>query len=243
MSIINLLPEDYIKRRQRQRANMLCLGLFVVVMVAVGGAAFVTERSNRYTTQVANRVDAAYLEAGKLIEQLQQLEGQKQRMLHKAELASRLLERVPRSTLLAAVTNALPHNASLTQFNITPKQIIANAPPTRKESAESKFQKIQDQRMGQPQSTTVFIMEATGLAGTDVDVAKFIANLISNPLLTGVDLVYSQEKVVEGRMVREFQVRMEVKPDIDVMDFTREDGQSRPGDALSAAVSGNGARS
>ena len=230
MSTINLLPEDYLKRRMQRRANVLCLALFAVVVAAVGAAALVSDQSTRHTLQVARDVKAQYLEATKLIEQLKQLEDRKQRMLHKAQLTARLLERVPRSTLLAVVANALPRQASLTKFQIVPKQVFGLSDPTPPSGKpKTKFEKLQKERSNPPQATVVYSMEATGLAGTDLDVAKFLANLVGNPLLTNVDLVYSQEKSIESKLVREFQVRMELKNDIDVIDVIQNAGKENVG--------------
>jgi Tfp pilus assembly protein PilN len=206
---------------------MLCLTLFLVVMAGLGAAVLVSEQSTRHTRQVAQMVNASYAEATRLIEQLQELEIQKQKMLHKAEMTAALLERVPRSTLLAVVTNALPRQASLTRFHLLPKQIVTRADPKPAGDPNSKFQRLQDQR-GETQAIQVVAIEVDGLAGTDVEVARFIANLARNPLLTGVDLVYSQEKVVGGSSVREFQVRMEVKPNVDVMDLLGSAEEPQP---------------
>ena len=56
----------------------------------------------------------------------------------------------------------------------------------------------------------------TGLAATDVEVAKFIAQMAKCPLMESVDLVYSEEKKISGSMVRTFQVEMQLKGDADV---------------------------
>ncbi len=230
MSIINLLPDDYLRRRQQQRANGLCLLLFLIVMAGLLAALAVSERSLRRTRHVAERVDAEYADAAKLLVRLEELETRKQKVLAKAQQTAVLLERVPRSTLLAFITNALPRHASLTRFHLVPKQVVSRAEGT---SGKSKFQNLQAQRAA-TQVTEVLTLEVGGLAGTDVDVALFIAELIRNPLLTGVDLVYSQEKVIDDMTVREFQVKMEIKPNVDVMDVlqTAKDGPGSPPSAL-----------
>jgi Tfp pilus assembly protein PilN len=241
MSLINLLPDDYIRRRQHQRANALCLTLFLIVMLGLGAAVLVSERSTRYTRQVAEMVEAAYADATKLIEQLQELEGQKQKMLQKAERTASLLERVPRSTLLAIVTNAMPEEVSLTRFQLIPKQIIARADAGAAGDPDSKFQRIQAQR-NDLQTTQILTIEVDGLTATDVEVAHFIANLNRNPLLTGVDLVYSQEKKSVGSAtIREFQVRMEVKQNVDVMDVLQT-VQDQPVESAKAPAPGGPGR-
>ena len=170
MSIINLLPDDYLQRRRQQRTNGLCLTLFLVVMAGLAAAVGVLEQSFRRTRGVAAGLDAEYADAAKLITQLQELEARKQSMLHKAEQTAGLLERVPRSTLLAIITNALPRHASLTRFRLVPKQIVSAAAPASDTTGNSKFQKLQAQRTG-TQVTEVLTLEVDGLAGTDVDVA------------------------------------------------------------------------
>jgi len=245
MSIINLLPEDYVKRRSQARANRLCLALFAAVMAGVVGAAVVSERSVGNTQAVAKRVDAAYADAAKMIEQLRELETRKAAMLHKAELTASLLERVPRSTLLAIVTTALPSGASLTQINLFPQNVVTRSEPARKEAGavDSKFAKVQQQR-APTESVTVMMMEATGLAGTDVEVARFITNLVRCPLMKSVDLVYSQEKVLQDTPVREFQVKIELKPNVDVIDVLRSAERQGDEDAVKplAAAQEQGAR-
>jgi hypothetical protein len=54
-----------------------------------------------------------------------------------------------------------------------------------------------------------------------VEVARFITNLVRCPLMKSVDLVYSQQKNVSNSPVREFQVKMELKPNVDVIDVLR----------------------
>jgi len=41
MNAVNLLPEDYLKRRAERRANITFLELFVIVMAGVLCAAFI----------------------------------------------------------------------------------------------------------------------------------------------------------------------------------------------------------
>ena len=229
MSMINLLPKDYIKRRQQRRANVLCLILFGLVMAGVLGAAAVSERSIRHTEEVADRVNKAYSEATRMIQQLNELEARKQGMLRKAEMTAKLLERAPRSTLLAVVTNALPRSASVTKLNLFQIFKVTKSPAAPKASsgAKTKFQKVAEEQAAE--TKTIVGMEVVGLAGTDVDVASFIAKLARCPIIGVVDLVYSQEKVVDEIPVREFKVSMQLKPDVDVIDYVSEMGYASSG--------------
>lgn len=215
MSLLNLLPDDYLLQRGRRRENVLCLGLFAVVMIAVVGAILASGASSRQTCLVRDRVNAQYADAAKLIDQMQQLQAQKAALLAKAEQASALLERVPRSYVLGVIANACPENTSLVQVRLDTRHIEA---ADVERLAASKFDLAQQKRLGIASSTLVEI-EVTGQASTDVEVARLIANLAQNPLLTGVDLVYSEQKMVDQVAVREFQVKMALKPNMDVMDL------------------------
>ena len=217
MSTINLLPDDYLKRRWQARANRLCLLLFIVVIIGVLGAAVVSERSVENTLTVRDNVNDQYAEAGRLISQMQELEVRKARMLEKADLTSSLIERVPRSTLLAVVTNALPKGASLKELQLASKRIL-RATPARvvQKAAADKVAVVKKVR------DVAVEMTATGLAGTDVQVARFIANLARNPLIRTVDLVYSKEISREKIKVREFQVTIALRNGMDAIVVTKQ---------------------
>ena len=237
MSIINLLPEDYLKRRVQQRANLMCSVLFAMVMAGTLGAAFVSDQSARHTREVSRRISGAYADAAGRIEQMNQLMVQRQAMLRKAETTAELLERVPRSTVLAVVTNAVPPQMSLTALSMTTQTLITRAEPGKaKSKAKPSTDALGNLRAENMQQTTT-VMEISGLAGTDVDVARFIANLAGNPLMRSVDLVFSQEELVETVPVRKFQIRMELNglaEPAEVVAKTREEHAEAPPAKLGA---------
>jgi hypothetical protein len=211
MGIINLLPQDYIAGRYRRRANWVCSILFAVVMAGVVGAAFVSDQSRRHTMEVSRRVDADYAEAARLIAQMQQLEVQKAVMLTKASGSSALMERVPRSFLLGMLTNSLPKGASLSAVELDTKRVISYAPAPAKAPATPGAPPAPP-----PKPPMVVVMAVKGLASTDVEVGRFIATLQHNPVAEAVDLSYSQEKLVDGSSMREFQIKIELKHDSQV---------------------------
>jgi len=226
MSIINLLPDDYLHRRAARRTNAICLVLFAIVMAGVLAGVAVSQRSVNNTQKVLDSVNADYEDASKLIEKLKTLDKQKQMMANKAELTTGLLERQPRSYLLAVVTNCMPETACIETLKLYPKKVII-APAPMAEGEKSKNRKP---AKGEKKDRTVVEMEITGLAATDVDVSTLMANLSMSPLSESVDLAYSQdkqiditdpktEKVLDKKTFREFQVRMVLKTGVDVLDI------------------------
>jgi len=216
MSTINLLPDDYLQRRRQHRGNLICACLFGVVIVSVCGAGFVSERSTRRTREVCDRMNVAYADAAKLIDEVHQLEKQKTTMLDKAKRSAALMEKMPRSYLLAMVTNALPQGASLKSLRMTIRVVAEPAPKKPKNKAAALRAKSAPPK---PPKLAV-AMKVTGKATTDVQVARFIARLAAHPLTDVVDLSYSKES--RGRdqhdEAREFQLTVMLKPNSDVLD-------------------------
>ena len=243
MSTINLLPSDYMESRGRRRANVMCLILGVIVITAVAAAGVVSEQSSKHTQAVRDRVNAAYTDAAKLISQMQLLEAQRTQMLRKAQVTASLVERVPRSTLLAVLTNALPENCSLVELELDTRHVISAAKPldTAKTKAGSKLTSASRQSVKSQVSQVE--MQITGRAATDVDVARFIANLLGSPLMSSVDLVYSQEKLIDKVPVREFQIRLGLKPNADAIDVMNrpdsEDAETSEQASLSTTLPGS----
>lgn len=239
MSTINLLPKDYLSRRLRQRTTVLCLALFGAVTLGVVGAYVASERSYQHTRDIRDEVEASYSSAARLIEQMQHLKAQKAKLLRKAEQTAALQERVPRSYVLGVITNACPRYVSLAGVNLRFKRTVTGR--SKGKQATAKYSAAARRRSSAPPDCVLEIV-VTGLASTDVEVAKFIANLARNPLLTTVDLVYSQEKLLGEKKkmrVREFQVRLELKQDADVLDVLSSAGKAaRPPGGLKGLVKG-----
>ncbi|MHC4294556.1 MAG: PilN domain-containing protein [Planctomycetota bacterium] len=233
MSTINLLPKNYVERRLEHRANMVCLVLFFVVMGGIGMAAMLSQRNTNEITQINKHVDEQYAQAAKKIARMQQLKAQKRESIVRAKATADLLERVPRSYVLAVLTQALPRNASLLEIKLIPKRRIADAPVKKK---GSKFAAVQKSNTPPPE---VIAVEVTGQAATDVEVAGFITNLLKSPLFSGVDLGYTEDKELKNNQrtkkdeppdrVREFKIVMELKSDIDVIDLVEKDPKELAG--------------
>lgn len=215
MSTINLLPADYLQRRRQHRGNLICAVLFGVVIVTLCGAAFVSERSTRNTRKVCDRMNVAYADAAKLIDEVHQLEKQKSTMLDKAKRSASLMEKMPRSYMLAMLTNSLPDGASLRSVRMTVRVVAGPAPPKPKNKAAA----LRAAAAPPKPPKLAVVMAISGKASTDVQVARFIARLAAHPLTDVVDLLYVREgRARQGKPAREFELTIMLKPDADVLD-------------------------
>jgi len=226
MANASFLPEDYLAQKAERRTNLISLTLFGVVMTAVVGAFFVTNKQARALKQLQENVNTQCLDAGTQIEELKQLQEQEKEMINRAELASALVERVPRSILLAELINRMPERLSLLEFDMKSEKVKAPvAAPEKdakgrmvtqaqergktKQDAEKKVEKVEPPRYK-------VNIAMTGVAPTDLEVSKYMTELNAYSLLRDVTLVYSEQKDIDGRAMRQFKINLSLDTSADV---------------------------
>jgi len=228
MNTPSFLPEDYLAEKAQKRTNLICLTLFGVVMCGVFGAFLVSNRDLSAERSRHRDINAKYQNAAVQIEQLTELEAQMEEMLHTAELASALVERVPRSILLAELINRMPPHLSLLSFELESKQVKAVPRPNANKSDKDGLATPQRGKTKQeaaeeakeveiPKHRVEIVM--TGVAPTDLEVSSFLSSLSQFPLLDRATLEYSEEKEIEGQPMREFSIRMALPPGADIREY------------------------
>src|SRR3954470_8223384 len=124
---LSFLPDDYLERKAQRRTNAICAGLFLVTLTAIGGTFHFSERSNRDVDKTYDVKLREFTAEAKRIQQAEQMQEKQRTMARQAELAASLLEKVPRSFILADITNAMPRGVSLMDFSLDSKR--KNSPP------------------------------------------------------------------------------------------------------------------
>lgn len=229
MSTTSFLPEDYLEQKAERRTNLISLSLFGIVMISVFAAFLVTNRQWSHVRKARTLINAQYEDAASQIKRLNELESQRDQMLTKARLAAALVERVPRSILLAELINRMPPRMSLLKFVLKSDKIKVAAPkkskkrtgrlkrPTR---ARTRDQIAKNGGGPKPVDVPRYRVQITlvGVAPTDVEVSRYIAALNAHPLLQDVILKYSQERAVDDSRMRQFEIQMKLNPKLDVRD-------------------------
>jgi Tfp pilus assembly protein PilN len=209
---LSFLPESYLVNKSRRRANLICAALFLIVVGGIGSAYVLTNRSLHNIEREHDQVQRQYADAANRIEQVKQLQQKEQVISRQAELASSLLEKVPRSNLLAEITNALPPGASLVDLSMTSTVRPAPPPPAALPGASVTAPKEIEP---QPKLYDVSI-NLTGVAADDVQVAQFIRNLSGSKMLRDVNLVVVDQDKIGDDTVRKFQLNMMINPTADL---------------------------
>jgi Tfp pilus assembly protein PilN len=232
---LSFLPEDYLERKAQRRTNAICATLFLIVMVCIGSAFTFTERSMRAVEAEHAELEKQYTEAAKRIQQVNQMQEKQRTMAIQAELTSSLLEKVPRSNLLAEITNKLPRGVSLLDLSLEskrrqpPREATPKSAFEQKRSATSGTRKAAGAAGGKDGSASAggaappeprvydVSVKITGIAYTDVQVGEFITQLNTSQLFKDVNLVISDEfRTPDQEALRKFQIEMMINPAADV---------------------------
>jgi hypothetical protein len=227
---LSFLPDDYLERKAQRRSNALCAGLFLIVMLGMGSAFALTDRSLRGIEGDYARVDKEFNEAAVRIQQVQQMQDKQRRMAYQADLTASLLEKVPRSYLVAEVTNSMPPGVSLLDFALDSKvKSVAQG----EQQTQAAFQKKKAAAAAKPGEASKpeppkfqpkaleTTLKVSGVADTDVQVAQFINRLSRSRVLHDVNLLISEEykatdkdekTAKDAQALRRFVIEMSLDP-------------------------------
>lgn len=220
------LPDDFVQRKTEFNTNVVIFMLFGAVMAGVVGAFVVTNRQWEDVRVQQVAVNTEYDAETVKIEQLKVLEKQRRDMLERAEIASMLLEKVPRSILFAEIVNRMPDKLTLTDMNVQSRR-VAEAPPKTTNPANQpkslsavagagKGTDGKGVQVALPRPPKVeFSVVLTGVAPSDADVSDFQAALKECGLLRRVDLKESKAVIIEETSLRQFIIEAQLKPGAD----------------------------
>ena len=223
MSSINFVPDDYIQSSESRRANLMCVVLFSVVMAALGGSSVAIRIRQRACGAQESLVNAKMAQMEESITKFEDLQTRRREMMRTALTTAELLEPVPRSVLLASLTNNLPPGVSLVRLDMIQKEASKSAASqpakTKYEAAQAKGGLELDARISSEKLLETR-MEIEGIAPSDLQVAAYIEHLGNSLLLDNVALVESKEKKIEDTNFRLFKLTAMLSKEVHL---TKED--------------------
>ncbi|HOK94634.1 MAG TPA: PilN domain-containing protein [Anaerohalosphaeraceae bacterium] len=224
MATINFVPDDYVQQRRASRANILYLMLLMAMLGAIGITfGFIKMRQRAVQAELA-QLNERMAKAQQQIAQLEELKAKSKTMMKTMVMTAELLEPVPRSVILASLTNNLPSGVSLTEFKLEEKEVQTARPSPAKPAGSNQYQRAaataKSEPTDQPQVRIETNLDIKGLAPSDIQVAGFIARLSSSILFDAVSLVESKEVEIDKIRMREFRLKAALKPGLTL---TKED--------------------
>jgi len=220
---IDFVPDDYIQQRQSSRANFMYLVLFMILMAAVGVTFSILKLREQSVKSSLAAADAKMAKAHEQIAQLEELQIKGKAMMKTMVMAAELLEPVPKSIVLAGLTNNLPSGVSLLELKLMTEEVKSSVSSAASQyqaasgAAEAKQAYVPKERLLQTN------IEIKGIALSDIEVADYIARLGASELFTDVALVESKERKMDATKFREFKLTATLKTD---RRLTKEDIES-----------------
>jgi Tfp pilus assembly protein PilN len=195
---INFVPEDYIKSNESHRTNFLYLILFAILMTALGGTFLTIKVRQRELVAKEASVNEKMVKAQESIKQLEQLQTKRKDMMKTALTTAELIEPVPRSVLLACLTNNLPPGVSLLELNVVQKEPLNKRVNMRTANkynkAKTNITEASEDKVGMSKEKLLeTYIDIEGIATSDFEVAAYIERLSDSKLMDDVALVESKE--------------------------------------------------
>ncbi|MBY0308501.1 MAG: PilN domain-containing protein [Phycisphaerales bacterium] len=217
----SFLPEEYLRRKADARSLIVNLILFGGVLTVTIGAFVVSNRRWNQVRAQRAEIDAQWKAEEMKIEQLKIMEAQKDALLQRAGVTAALLERVPRSILMAELINRMPDNVTITQLDMTSKRIVEQPKTDKQDDGKSLLNKLagKDDSKAQPVKPKPprleFSLKIEGSALSDTEVADYQAALKQCPLLDRVDLVSTEETIMGDSAMRKFRLEAAIRQEAD----------------------------
>jgi len=191
------LPDDYLERKHNRHANVVCAALFLIVMMAIGSTLVMSQQA-LHTASLDHAVaEKAYTEAAERVVHVRLMQDEQRRMSRRARDAASMLEKIPRSAVLAEVTNALPPGVTIVAFDLD----TVDAPPA-------------NDATGLPQVS----LRITGTGDSEVQVSQFVNTLSRSKILKNVNLrgalpvIADVHQMADDGLARKFTVDMALDP-------------------------------
>ncbi len=216
MANINFVPDDYIQNNESQRTNLIYLFLFLIVMAGLTGAFLTIKFRQNSFEEKEKLVNEKMKQAQETIEQFEKLQTKRKAMMKTALTTAELVESIPKSVLLAALTNDLPSGMSLLDLSFEQKM----PRDYRRRNVGHKNGKSSAASVS-PEKLLETDIAIEGIAPSDLEVAAYIERLNGSMLLEMVALVESKEhKTKNSTEFRKFKLTAKLKKDIHL---TKED--------------------
>jgi Tfp pilus assembly protein PilN len=249
----SFLPEDFVVETRERRTGLLAVVLFPIMILAVFAAFLVTNRQWTEVRAAQASVDQETERVAREISEMKSLEKIRAQMDAKAELARGLLEPVPRSVLLAVLTNTMPSNVALTSFELRTEQIKpAKVDPKSDPKADPKSRSARP-AAGKPRSGAAAAPDANpepirrrthivlvGLAPSLLEVGRWMTALERVPVFAAVRLELMEEKALDGVKLSEFRIAIRIEPEADLRAWDELDTfrEGRLPDEFASSISG-----
>lgn len=213
----SFLPSDYVQAKAETRTNLAAVIIFTLVMFALVAAFMVSNRRWTSIKEDQKMIEAAYEQESTKIEILKGLEQTRGEMLDKAKVTTALIEKIPRSVLLAELVMRTPGGVMLTEFELESKRVVMRTPPQQKtKSIKGKAGKANNEPPKPQAPRFNYSMSLIGVAYENNNIADYLSELKGCALLKGVELEFIRDTVVDDTKLRRFRILCKLRDDVQI---------------------------
>jgi Tfp pilus assembly protein PilN len=186
-------------------------------MGAIGVTFSVIKMRQKAVSSELQAIESKMAGAQLQIAQLEEIKTKSKKVMGAMVMTAELLEPMPRSLILASLTNNLPSGVSLLELRLNETELKTNTHAPKTGQYQKNTQKPVSTNQKPATETSI---EITGIAPSDIEVAGYIAKLSSSILTETVELVQSKEHKADNSKYREFKLKVKLKSNISL---SRED--------------------
>ena len=230
----SLIPDAYVKEHKEIRRTIFGVLLFVVVMSGVVAAFLVTNKQWDSVHERQVEVALRFEEVATKITHMEELRGNRDVLVERAELASALVSRLPKSILLDGLVTRMPPRVSWSSLVLASKEIAE--PVARADASNDRLKprgpkavpvrtrgpkgaKAGENERPRPKryETTVTL---TGLAPDEVDVSMYVAALQGFAMIKSVMPDSTELVEIDDVPMRRFTITMKLDSSTPLRDYT-----------------------
>jgi hypothetical protein len=232
----SLIPDAYVKERKESRRTIFGVALFAVVMSGVVAAFLVTNKQWDSIHDRQKVVALRFEEVATKITRMEELRGMRDSLVERAELASALVSRLPKSILLDGLVTRMPPRVSWSNLVLSSKEIVApvqrenasnnrlkprgpKAVPVRTRGPNGESKSAEERPRPKRYETTVTL---TGLAPDEVDVSMYVAALQGFSMIKSVMPDSTELVEIDDVSMRRFTITMQLDSNAYLPDFTKD---------------------
>jgi len=154
-------------------------------------------------------------------------------MLEKAEITTALIEKVPRSVLLAELITRMPSDLTILEMKLKSKRI--EPPKNLPNPADKKVKTLASNKKGAAEAPAAakpapkeevkapkfeFTLNLQGVAGVNNDISDYLMSLKGCTLLDRLELPYIQVTTVDQVELRKFEIQANIAANADARAMT-----------------------
>mgnify|MGYP005844823809 CR=1 FL=1 len=209
MNQVNFLPETFVRTRAAKKRRFGHVGIAAMVAAVLGSWWYVENSTLSAIRDLEHQLEAQVGQARTELTQVQQLTAQRKVLMHQDQIRRQLAQPVSHTHVIEMIGQVMPRSITMIDLTMVARRDALPAAATKTAKPGNAV------AVKTTPSDEALLIEFSGLAPNDVEVANLVGALSDNPAFTGVKMLYSRSVTTRGVIGREFRMELQVPLDRD----------------------------